>query len=166
MIEEMDIYNAYDYAVVNTKSWIESYGGIVDQEFLDKINTDEEINKMRDTLVKYLDDGSKRFLLKVDGEYAGLFRVKMSKYEKYANHGELGALYLLNKYKNNGYGKLMFERAIEELKKMGYKKMIVGCLEKNPTNEFYKHMGCKYCDKNPITIGKQQLKENLYTYDL
>ena len=66
MIEEMDIYNAYDYAVVNTKSWIESYGGIVDQEFLDKINTDEEINKMRDTLVKYLDDGSKRFLLKVD----------------------------------------------------------------------------------------------------
>ena len=76
MIEEMDIYNAYDYAVVNTKSWIESYGGIVDQEFLDKINTDEEINKMRDTLVKYLDDGSKRFLLKVDGEYAGLFRVK------------------------------------------------------------------------------------------
>ena len=54
----------------------------------------------------------------------------------------------------------------EELKKMGYEKMIVGCLENNPTNEFYKHMGCKYCDKNPITIGKQQLKENLYTYDL
>lgn len=42
----------------------------------------------------------------------------------------------MSEYKGQGYGKKLFETGIQELKNMGYDKMIVGCLANNPSNEF------------------------------
>ena len=57
--------------------------------------------------------------------------------------------------------------AINELKNMNYNKMILGCLSENPSNEFYKHMGGKLVDSNPLILPNgQKLKENLYYYDI
>ena len=159
-----DITN--EYARISTQSWVESYTGIIDNKFLDKINTTEEINKMKNNLIENLNDDSKRFLLKVDNEYVGLFRIRKTKYEGYEDYGELGALYLLNKAKKNRHGKIMFEYAKKELFKQGYRKMIIGCLDKNPTNDFYLHMGCEFVKTNPITIGKQNLVENIYILNI
>ena len=55
----------------------------------------------------------------------------------------------------------------EELKKMGYTKMVNGCLEGNPSNEFYKHMGGKLVKKIPFVVKNygQELIENLYYYE-
>jgi len=47
-IELMSELTAEKYAMINTQSWIESYKGIIDEEFLDKIGADEEINKMKE----------------------------------------------------------------------------------------------------------------------
>ena len=80
-IELMSELTAEKYAVINTQSWIESYKGIIDEEFLDKIGTGEEINKMTDNLIKNIHDNSKRFLLKVNGDYVGLFRIRKTKYQ-------------------------------------------------------------------------------------
>ncbi len=165
IIEGMNKVNAIEYAKINAISWLESYNGIVSQEFLNKINTNVEIGKVAEKLVKGLKDESKRFLLQVDNKYVGLFRVRKTKYDEYSLYGELGALYLLNKFKNRGLGKVMFEYAKKELKKMGYTNMIVGCLENNPSNNFYIHMGGKYAKKNPIIIGEQELNENLYLFN-
>lgn len=164
--EKLSKYNALEYAKINTKSWKESYINIIDNEFLNKINSEIEILKMKNNLINNLNDGSKRFLLKVNNEYVGLFRIRKTKYENYAEYGELGALYLLNIAKNKGLGKLMFNKAKEELKKMGYTKMILGCLINNPANDFYIKMGGKFIKQNPIIIGNQELKENLYQYNL
>ena len=44
--------------------------------------------------------------------------------------------------------------------------MIIGCLSENPSNEFYKQMGGKFVDTNPLTLPNgQELIENLYYYD-
>ena len=94
-------------------------------------------------------------------------RVRKTKYEKYSECGELGALYLLDRAKGLGLGKILFNKAVSELKDMGYNKMIIGCLEKNPSNNFYIHMNGKFVGKNPLTLpNKQELVENLYYYDI
>lgn len=49
---------------------------------------------------------------------------------------------------------------IEELKNMGYDKMLIGCLIGNPSNEFYKHMGGKLIKTR--MFEKLQLLENVY----
>ena len=58
-------------------------------------------------------------------------------------------------------------KAVNELKNMDYKNMIIGCLSDNPSNEFYKHMGGKLVDQNPLVLPNgQELLENLYYYDI
>lgn len=60
-------------------------------------------------------------------------------------------------------GKKLFEAGIKELKDMGFNKMLVGCLDGNPSNEFYKHMG-GILIKTRI-FEKLQLPENVYYFE-
>ncbi len=164
VIEKMNKDNALDYAKVNALAWKESYKGIVKDDFLELINSEDEVNKARDNLIEKIDDGSRRFLIKYNNEYVGILRVRITKYEKYNDYGELGALYLLNSAKKKGLGKILFERGINELKDMGYTKFIIGCLKDNPSNDFYVHMGAKLVGTNPFNLKNgQELLENIYT---
>ena len=166
VIEDMNQDNVEYYARVNALSWKQSYKGIVNDDFLELINTESEIQKTISNLIKGLTDGSKRFLLKYNDEYVGILRVRETKYANYRQCGELGALYLLNSVKGKGLGKILFNKAINELKDMGYNQMIIGCLSENPSNDFYKHMGGNFVDTNPLTLPNgQELFENLYYYD-
>lgn len=166
-IENMDINNVEYYARVNALSWKQSYKGIVNDDFLELINTEPEIQKAITNLKEGLKDSSKRFLLKYNDEYVGIVRVRETKYDKYKEYGELGTLYLLDCAKGNGFGKILFNKAVEELKRKGYNKMILGCLSENPSNEFYKHIGGKFIDTNPLILPNgQELMENLYLYDI
>ena len=166
VIEELNLDNIEDFVRVNMLAWKESYKGIVNDDFLELINREEEIQKTVSVIKNNLNDGSKRYLLKYQNEYVGVLRVRETKYDKYKDCGELGAVYLLNKVKGKGLGKVLFNKAKEELKKMGCNKMIIGCLQGNPSNEFYKHMGGLLVDNNPFTLPNgQELTENLYYYD-
>ena len=161
VFEDLSVENAEDYARVNALAWKQSYKGIIDNSFLDLINTEEEIQESIVRLKNGLDnDYNKAFLLKIDGVPVGVLRVRRSKYEKYSDCGELGAIYLLDIAKGKGLGKVLFEKAVNELKKMGY------CLQGNPSNEFYKHMGGKFVETNPFKVPNgQELIENLYYYN-
>lgn len=167
IIEDMDINNVEYYARVNALAWMQSYKGIVNDDFLKLINTESEIQKNISNLKSSLRDDSKRFLLKYNNEYVGVLRVRKTKYDKYKEYGELGSLYLLDSVKGKGFGKILFNKAIEELKENGYIKMILGCIRENPSNEFYKHMGGQFVDTNPLILPNgQELMENLYLYDI
>ena len=167
VFEYLSVENAEDYARVNALAWKQSYKGIIDNNFLELINTEEEIQKSIVRLKNGLgNDYNKAFLLKSDGVPVGVLRVRRSKYEKYSDCGELGAIYLLDIAKSKGLGRVLFEKAVNELKKMGYNKMINGCLQGNPSNEFYKHMGGKLIETNPFKVPNgQELIENLYYYN-
>ena len=166
-IEKLNIENVEYYARVNALAWKQSYKGIVNDDFLELINTEPEIQKTIANLKEGLNDSSRRFLIKYNDEYVGLIRVRKTKYDKYSECGELGALYLLDSVKGKGLGKILFNKAINELKNMNYNKMILGCLSENPSNEFYKHMCGKLVDTNPLILPNgQKLKENLYYYDI
>ena len=166
-IEKLNIENVEYYARVNALAWKQSYKGIVNDDFLELINTEPEIQKTIANLKKGLNDSSRRFLIKYNDEYVGLIRVRKTKYNKYSECGELGALYLLDSVKGKGLGKILFNKAINELKNMNYNKMILGCLSENPSNDFYKHMGGKLVDTNLLILPNgQKLKEDLYYYDI
>lgn len=166
-IEELRDENANEYARVNMLAWKQSYKGIVDDDFLELLNTKEEIERQTERLKQGLNDQTqKAFLLRVDGEVKGVLRVRKSKFNEYPDYGELGAIYLLDDIKGKGFGKILFEKAKEELINMGYNKMINSCFEGNPSNEFYKHMGGKPVGKEEIKIPNGQvLIENIYIYD-
>ena len=70
----------------------------------------------------------------------------------------------INKYHGYGLGRKLFETAKNELRKLGYNKMIIACLKGNPTNEFYKYLGGIYVKDG--LFERLQLPENIYYYDI
>ena len=108
VIEKLNLNNVEFYARVNAMAWKQSYKGIVDNDFLELINQEDEIGKAIQNLKEGLNDDSRRFLLKVDNEYVGILRVRKTKYEKYSSCGEIGALYLLDNVKTQRFRKNSF----------------------------------------------------------
>lgn len=162
-IRELTYDTIADYMQVNTKAWQETYRGIINDDFLEKINKeiDNNIRKQQD---KFYNENKtyQRYILYVNDKAVGMFSIDKCRLEQYSNSGEIVALYLLNEVKGLGYGKIIFKYALNELLKCGYKSAVVCCLKLNISNEFYKHMGCQYISTRIWTVGEQQLEENIY----
>ena len=107
----------------------------------------------------------KRFILYLEGKPVGMFSISNSMEEEYPDVGEICSIYLLNNAKKKGLGRIMFEYAKEELKKIGHTSMVISCISENPTNEFYKHMGGRLVSTKIKNIGGKDITENIYYYD-
>ena len=79
------------------------------------------------------------------------------------NDGEIYSLYIINGYKGYGYGKKLMKVGINELREIGCNKMLIGCLQGNPSNEFYKHIGGKFIKTR--FFQKLDLIENVYFFE-
>jgi hypothetical protein len=67
-------------------------------------------------------------------------------------------------YLKTSNGRILFDRAIIELKKMNFTDMIIYCIKDNPTTKFYEHMGGKLMFEKKRNIGGKDLIENVYYY--
>ena len=85
--------------------------------------------------------------------------------EKYENYGEIKALYILEGFKGQGFGRALFERAREELNKIGFNKMRINCLKGNPSLDFYIHMGGKVIGEFENSILGPGVMEEIIIYD-
>lgn len=109
----------------------------------------------------------KRFLLKLNNKPVGNLSIGISLDENFPNIGEIKAIYLLEEVKHQGYGKILFNKAVQELQKMNFKTMIISCLEENTNaNEFYKHLGGNLVGTRPFTLPNQTLTENIYYFNI
>lgn len=168
-IKEITKNELYDYMYVNTYSWNETYRNIMSDDFLDKIinELDQNVERLKNKFdqTKINEPDYKRYILYIDKDPVGIVSICKSKDDKYPNCGEISSLYLLNKVKKKGYGRILFEKAKSELNKLNYKDMIISCLKDNPTNSFYIYMGGKLIYSKERFIGGKNLIENVYYYE-
>ena len=148
---------------VITICWNETYRGIVNDKILNNMYNNEDERTLK-AINKFDENNNHEFVLLVDNEIVGYMNVGRSDDEELENCGEIHALYIINKYHGNGFGKKLFNEGINELKNMGFDKMIIGCLEENKSNDFYKHIGGKFIKKR--VFKKLNLIENVYYFDL
>ena len=87
-----------------------------------------------------------------------------SRWEKYSEYGEIVSIYFLPDYIGKGYGRLLLDKCIEELKKCGFSKVLLWVLEDN-------HRARKFYEKNRFiysgvflddNIGGKNVREVLY----
>lgn len=157
--EETDIPSVIH---VITVSWKETYRGIVPDDVLDK-REQTEAERIKKAIERFR-NGEKQLVLEINKVIVGFIRYGKSEDQEFTNCGEIIAFYILKKYHGFGFGRKLFEMAVQELKKEGFNKMIIACLEGNPTGEFYKHMGGKYIKDSMFPV--LNLKENIYYYDI
>lgn len=156
--------DCYDIAHIVTVAWMETYRGIISDEFLDNLpNTEHDRGEKSFNNFDDLDNHA--FVLEIAGKVVGFINVGYSNDEEYETQGEILSLYMIKKYKGKGFGRKLTEIGIEELKKIGCTKMIIGCLEGNPSNEYYKHIGGKFIKTRIFKLPNQELLENVYYFD-
>ena len=163
LIRSSNKNDVYGVSHVVTISWNETYKGLVPDNELEKLKTNED-ERARRALEKFENDEYRQLVLEIDREIVGFVRFGKSEDTDFDNCGEIFAFYIINKYHGLGFGRKLFELACDELKKEGFDKMIIACLKGNPTNEFYKHMGGKYIKDG--LFERLNLKENIFYYDI
>lgn len=151
-----------DVAHVVTVAWNETYRGIVPDEFLDNLYTNED-DRAKNAYNNFNEKENHQYVLEVDDKVVGFVNVGSSDETDYENCGEIHAVYIINGYKGHGYGKKLIDAGIQELKTMNFDKMVIGCLNGNPSNEFYKHLGGKFIKTR--NFEKLQLPENVYYFE-
>ena len=151
-------------AHITTVSWNETYPNIVSDEFLKSLYETESVRAEK-SKEQFDSKNNHKYVLEIDKKIVGFVDVCPATIS-IKNSGEIKALYLLKDYQKNGYGKLLFKKGVEEIRKMGFQGMIISCLEGNPTNDFYEYMGGKLIDKRLFKLPNQELSENIYYFDL
>lgn len=149
-------------AHVVTVAWNETYKGIVPDDFLKSLYENEE-ERAQNSYNKFDESKNHQCVLEVDNKIVGFVNVGLSDETDYENCGEIHAVYIINGYKGYGFGKKLIEAGIEELKSMGFNKMVIGCLVGNPSNKFYEHIGGKYIKQR--IFEKLKLPENVYYFE-
>lgn len=122
-------------AHVVTVAWNETYKGIVNDDFLNSLYENEE-QRANNSYNNSSEKDDHQLVLEVDNEVVGFVNVGATDDTDYDYCGEIYAIYIIGDCKSKVFGKKLFEVGINELKKMGFNKMIVGCLANNPSNEF------------------------------
>ena len=163
VIRKMTVNDCKDVTHVITVAWNETYKGIVPDEILDNMYLTEE-ERTNKSINRFDENNNHQFVLEVDNKIVGYMNVGPSDETEYDKCGEIHALYIINGYKGDGFGKEMVKAGMEELKKMGYNIMLIGCLVGNPTNGFYEHIGGELIKQR--IFEKLQLPENVYYFDI
>ena len=163
LIRKMERNDCKDITHVITVAWNETYRGIVPDTLLDNMYLNEE-ERTANSLNRFNEKDNHQFVLEVDNKLVGYMNIGLTDDKEYKNCGEIHAIYIINGYKGYGFGKELFEAGIKELKEMNCDKMLIGCLEGNPSNKFYEHMGGKFIKQR--IFEKLQLPENVYYFDI
>lgn len=146
-----------------TVEWNSTYKGIVPDEFLEELKNNES-GRTRKAYEEFDEDNNKCLVAVIDNKVVGFSNYGVTDDPDFENCGELRALYVLDEYHGFGCGRKLVDATKEELKKQGFKKMIICCLKGNPFNEFYKHIGGKYVKDG--VYKRLNLPENIYYYEI
>ncbi len=147
---------AKDIALV----WNTTYKGIVDDDFLEGLQNSVPRNAER--LKHNLDEQPDYYVLTLQDKIIGWLYYTLDS-DKYENAAEINSLYILKEYQGQGYGKLLYNYAVKNIKEKGINNLIIGCLEGNSSNNFYKHLGGKWIGTSPF---REAYKENIYLFHL
>lgn len=140
--------------------WNTTYKEIVDDDFLKGLldNVQGSAEKLRNNL----NNQPNYYVLTLQEKIIGWIYYELDS-DKYDGAAEIHSLYVLKEYQGKGYGQKLYNYAVKKIRKKGIKKLVIGCLDGNPSNNFYKHLGGKYIGKH---LFREKYKENFYLFEL
>lgn len=144
---------------VYEESWKYAYKGIVPQDYLDDIPKGQWALHIEQ-------EDRKNLVMFHDEIIIGTSAFGKSRMAEMNGFGEIISLYFLPEYMGKGYGRLLLQAAVSELKKMGFDKVFLWVLEKNRNaRHFYEKCGFVQTERCLVgNIGGKELKEVQYAY--
>ncbi len=141
------------------QSWRHAYHGILPQDYLNAIPDEHWVSA--------LENNSWNTLICIENDrIIGTSSFCKSRFEQFADWGEIISIYLLPEFMGKGFGKMLLTRALSELKKLGYDSVFLWVLEQNTrARNFYEKFGFLPSDHVLCSnIGGKDLREIRYIY--
>ncbi len=139
---------------VYEESWKYAYRGIVPQDYLESIPEGQWASNIEQA-------DRKNLVMFEDDKMIGTSSFGKSRVEEMNGFGEIISLYFLPDYMRKGYGRLLLQAVVGELKKMGFEKVFLWVLEENRNARyFYEKCGFTQTERCLFSdIGGKELKE-------
>jgi ribosomal protein S18 acetylase RimI-like enzyme len=151
--------DARSVAEIRVKTWQATYRGLLDDDFLDKMDIEEDARRREEYLA--MANTSVFTLVAEDGQK--LIRGYCIGGPERNNHpiftGEIYALYILPQYQNQGLGRRLVIAGVKELIHRGHQGMIIAALAGNQARGFYEHLGGKHIGQRWIELGDSKYLE-------
>lgn len=158
------VEDAQSIVEINLQMWRTTYKDLVSSKTIEArfLTRDKRVEKTIDQI----NTNNTYIVSEIDNLVVGFIQYIQSKNKKFEDYGEIQALYLLDEYHRNGIGKTLFNLALIELKKLGYKRIIIDCLVGNSANEFYLKMGTHIDSIKEENFMNEILIENVHIMNL
>ncbi|HEV7976505.1 GNAT family N-acetyltransferase [Amycolatopsis sp.] len=151
--------DAPEVARVNVEGWRTAYRGILTDEYLDAIRSDDRLERLEERLTAR--EPSAVFVAVSDagtvGAYGGVTPVRDAGDEHpVLPTGEFAALYADTASRGTGAGHAVHEAGLDHLAEQGFKHVILWVFEKNaPSRRFYEARGwaCDEVTKDGVLGG-------------
>ncbi|MBR2587778.1 MAG: GNAT family N-acetyltransferase [Bacilli bacterium] len=163
-IRKKELKDCEIWVDINIKGWNDNLKGIVSDKLLKLISDNRDSRIEKDITEFEVNDWN--YVLEDGNKVIGILKIKQSNRDGYEDCGEVQVLYLYTNEKGKGFGRALINKAFNVLKEKGYKKVVIGCLVGNPSNNFYKHIGGKYVRQEPLDILGEHYIENVYEYEI
>ncbi len=155
-VREATLEDAQAIAEVHLASWKTTYPGIIPQAYIDGLRVEDRGARWETRLRE------KSATVFVAEDEAGVFGFAaggsvihpVDGYE-----GELAAIYLLATHQGKGAGAALVRQFAGELRRQGFRNMVVWVLRANPACGFYRRMGGVEVAEQMIEIGGATLPE-------
>jgi ribosomal protein S18 acetylase RimI-like enzyme len=146
--------DALSLGTIHALSWKKAYKGIIPDEILFQITPEKRAHFFDKALnLQWEED----YLLQVESEPAGLLCIGKNRDDDVDDFvGEIWGIYLHPDFIQQGYGRILMDFALSELKERGYTKVTLWVLKNNrKARFFYEKMGFQPDGKEKeIFIGK------------
>jgi len=142
IIRKATVEDACNYAACHIACWRDAYIGMIPDEYLDNLPSEQERRTERFRQTLYEPNGCQYYCAELDGEMVGMLIFNKSRDEDKPDAGEIYAIYLRGKLWGKGYGREMMDFALDELNHMGHRETVVWVLEENArARRFYEKCG-------------------------
>lgn len=146
-----------DISAIYEASWKHFYKDIIPDSYLESIPKGRWANSINK-------EGYNNLLFTVNGKAVGTACFCRSRWDSFADYGEIVSIYFLPEYTRRGYGSMLLKKSVDELRQKGYEQILLWVLEDNTSARlFYEKNGFtangEYLDDN---IGGKPLKEIMY----
>lgn len=144
-------------ARIYEESWRYAYKGIVPQDYLDGLRSEQWVPNLGR-------EGLFHLLAEENGVFVGTVSFCGSRLEEYADFGEIVSLYLLPQFIGRGYGRRLLAAALGELGEMGFRDVFLWVLEENRrARDFYERYGFSQSGESLThSVGGKDLTEIMY----
>ena len=158
-IRKVKVGDEKSLAYIQTESWKAAFNKILSKEDLDKYT---DINKAEEMYTMLLNDNvGNGFLLSVDNSPQCIAYWDNTRDEEVNDYAEIICIHSLNENWGKGYGSMMMDYILKEIKVAGFNKVMLWVFEENTrARKFYENHGFILTEKSKKFSGAVEVMYN------